>query len=152
MVRAGSFFGPWDHRNTLTQAIRTVGAGQAFAAASDVTVSPTYLPDLADTTLDLLIDRERGIWHLASAGTVTWAELAREAVSGAALDGSNVLAVPCAELGWRAKRPAQSALRSGRSALMPPLDKALGCYLSALRSGASDIVTGAWLTRYRPPG
>jgi hypothetical protein len=35
---------------------------------------------------------------------------------------------------------------------MPPLDRALGCYLGALRSGAGDIVTGAWLTRYRPPG
>jgi dTDP-4-dehydrorhamnose reductase len=152
LIRSGPFFGPWDGLNTLTQAIRSVGAGQPFAAASDVTVSPTYLPDLADTTLDLLMDGERGIWHLASAGTVTWAELAREAVAGAALDASIVRAVQGAELGWRAPRPAQSALRSSRSALMPPLDRALGCYLGALRSGAGDIVTGAWLTRYRPPG
>jgi len=152
LIRSGSFFGPWDSPNTLTRAIRAVGSGHSVAAASDVTVSPTYLPDLADTTLDLLMDGERGIWHLASPGTVTWAELAKEAVSGAALDPLHVRAVPAAELGWRAPRPAQSALRSRRSALMPPLGKALGCYLGALRSGAGDIVTGAWLTRYRPPG
>jgi dTDP-4-dehydrorhamnose reductase len=152
VIRAGSFFGPWDPRNMLTRAIRAIGAGKPFAAASDITVSPTYLPDLADTTLDLLMDGECGIWHLASAGMVTWAELARAAVAGAALDGSSVRAVLSAELGWRAKRPAQSALRSRRSALMPPLDKALGCYLGALRSGSSDIVTGTWLTRHRPPG
>jgi dTDP-4-dehydrorhamnose reductase len=152
LIRSGSFFGPWDSRNTLTRAIRAVGSGHSVAVASDVTVSPTYLPDLADTTLDLLLDGERGMWHLATPGMVTWAELAREAVSGAALDPSHVRAVPAAELGWRAPRPAQSALRSSRGALMPSLDRALGCYLDALRSGAADIVTGAWLTRYRPPG
>lgn len=152
LIRSGPFFGPWDGLNTLTQAIRAVGSGHSFAAASDVTVSPTYLPDLADTTLDLLMDGETGIWHLSNPGMGTWAELAREAVAGAALDASMVLAAQGAELGWRAPRPAQSALRSSRSALMPPLDRALGCYLGALRSGASDIVTGAWLTRYRPPG
>ncbi len=151
VIRAGAFFGPWDSRNLLTRAIRAVGAGQAFDAAADVTVSPTYLPDLADAALDLLMDGEKGIWHLASTGAVTWAELAREAVAGAALDRRRVRSVPGAELGWRARRPAWSALRSMRSALMPPLDRALDCYLGALRSGAGDIATGAWLTRYRPP-
>jgi dTDP-4-dehydrorhamnose reductase len=152
VIRAGSFFGPWDGRNMLTRAIRHIAAGRPFAAASDVTVSPTYLPDLADATLDLLMDGERGIWHLASAGKATWAELIREAVAGASLDISAVRAVPSDALAWLAARPRQSALRSQRGALMPPLDKALGCYLDALRTGASDIVTGAWLTRYRAPG
>jgi dTDP-4-dehydrorhamnose reductase len=152
VIRAGSFFGPWDARNTMTRAIRAVGTGADFAAAEDVTVSPTYLPDLADATLDLLIDGECGIWHLASAGAASWAELAAEAVGGAGLDRRKVVNLPASELGWRARRPAQSALRSARSALMPPIDKALGRYLGALRSGAGDIVTGTWLTRWRPPG
>jgi len=152
LIRSGAFFGPWDERNVLTRAIRTVASGRPFAAAADVTISPTYLPDLADATLDLLMDGERGIWHLASTGAVTWAELAREAVRGAALDPRRVLGVPGAELGWRARRPAQSTLRSGRGALMPPLDKAIGCYLGALRSPASEVAVGSFLTRYRPPG
>ncbi|HEY0418634.1 MAG TPA: hypothetical protein VGC80_03860, partial [Acetobacteraceae bacterium] len=94
----------------------------------------------------------RGIWHLASAGAVTWAELVREAVHGARLDTRWVLEVPSAELDWTARRPPQSVLRSGRGGLMLPLDKALGCYLDALRSATSDISVGAFLTRYRPPG
>ncbi len=152
LIRAGPFFGPWDDRNVVARAIRAVGLDRPFAAAADVTVSPTYLPDLADTTLDLLMDREKGVWHLASAGAVTWAEFAREAVRGAGLDSGRVLAVPGAELAWKARRPAQSVLRSGRGVPMPPLDEALGRCLDALASGASDISAGSYLTRYRPPG
>jgi dTDP-4-dehydrorhamnose reductase len=152
LIRAGAFFGPWDGRNMVAQAIGTVASGRRFAAASDVTVSPTYLPDLADAALDLLMDRERGVWHLASAGAVTWAELAREAVRRAALDARQVVEVPHAELGWSARRPARSALRSTRGALMPSLDKALERCLATIRAGDGDLASGAYLTRYRPPG
>jgi dTDP-4-dehydrorhamnose reductase len=152
VIRAGSFFGPWDGRNALTSAIRTVGTGEDFAAAGDVTVSPAYLPDLADATLDLLMDGERGVWHLAGAGAATWADLAGEAVAGAGLDRGKVVTLRAEELAWRARRPVQSALRSTRSALMPPLDKALGRFIDMLRRDATDAVSGAWLTRWRPPG
>ena len=152
LVRAGPFFGPWDDRNAVARAIRALESGRSFAAAADITVSPTYLPDLADATLDLLVDGEKGVWHLASTGTVTWAEFAREAARGAGLDPRRVLAVPGAELAWSARRPAQSVLRSGRGASMPPLDAALGRCLDALLSGTPDISAGSYLTRYRPPG
>jgi dTDP-4-dehydrorhamnose reductase len=98
------------------------------------------------------MDRERGIWHLASSGAATWADLAREAVRGAALDSRKVLAVPNMELDWSARRPAQSALGSRRGALMPPLEAALARYLDTLKAPATDISTGSFLTRYRPPG
>jgi dTDP-4-dehydrorhamnose reductase len=151
LVRAGSFFGPWDGRNTVTRAIEAVQAGGHFAAAADVTLSPSYLPDVADAVLDLLIDGETGLWHLANDGAATWADIAREAVGGAGLDGKRVLAVPHAELGWRAPRPARSALRSTRAALMPGLETALGAYLRTLRSGRAESGDGIWLSRYRSP-
>jgi dTDP-4-dehydrorhamnose reductase len=153
LVRAGAFFGPWDDRNVVAQAIRAVACDRRFPAAADVTVSPTYLPDLADAVLDLLMDGERGVWHLASVGAVTWADFAREAVRGARLDPRRVLEVPSAEVDWIARRPARSALRSARGASMPPLEKALGCYLAARRADlAATATTGSFLTRYRPPG
>jgi hypothetical protein len=37
-----------------------------------------------NTSLDLLIDGERGVWHLANAGAVTWAELLRRRRGGGA--------------------------------------------------------------------
>ncbi|MGI4881446.1 MAG: hypothetical protein ACRYG4_28625 [Janthinobacterium lividum] len=38
-------------------------------------MSPTYIPDLVDATLDLLIDGEVGVWHLSNPGRVSWLEL-----------------------------------------------------------------------------
>jgi dTDP-4-dehydrorhamnose reductase len=152
LVRAGAFFGPWDDHNLPTRAIRAATHGGSFAAASDVTVSPAYLPDLADVALDLLVDRERGIWHVASPGSVTWAELAREAVRAMGLDPGRVLAVPAAELGWVAPRPRQSVLRSGRGTLMPPLGDALAYYVDALRASPPRTSAGFFLRSFRVPG
>ena len=130
VVRSGALFGPWDDRNDATRAIRAVASGRFFSAACDVIVSPTYLPDLVNVALDLLIDRERGVWHLANTGAVTWVEFARAAVRGAGLDPQQVLGVPAADLGWIARRPAYSVLHSGRGAGLPSLDHALGRYLA----------------------
>ena len=152
LVRSGAFFGPWDDRNFVTRAIRTIASGRLFAAAVDVTVSPTYLPDLADAALDLLVDQERGIWHLASTGAVTWAELAREAVRAMHLDPERVLGVASAELNWVAPRPLQSVLRSGRGTLMPSLESALAYYFDALRADPRHAPIGSFMTRFRAPG
>jgi dTDP-4-dehydrorhamnose reductase len=129
VVRTSAFFGPWDQHNFVTIALRSIAAGQAFAAADDTVVSPTYLPDLADACLDLLIDGERGIWHLTNSGAVTWAELARRAAHLAGLDP--VLVEGCSMERFRlaARRPRYSALISRRGTLLPPLDNALHRYI-----------------------
>ncbi|AWK89249.1 dTDP-4-dehydrorhamnose reductase (plasmid) [Azospirillum thermophilum] len=131
MVRSGALFGPWDDRSPAARAIRTVAGGRFFSAACDVTVSPTYLPDLVNVALDLLIDGERGIWHLANGGAVTWAEFARAAVRGAGLNPDRVLGVPAADLGWVARRPAYSVLASARGAGLPSVEHALHRFLAA---------------------
>src|ERR1051325_5249871 len=77
VVRTSAFFGPRDEYNFVTLALRSLARGRAFAAASDCVISPTYVPDLVDASLDLLIDGERGVWHLSNRGALSWAELAR---------------------------------------------------------------------------
>jgi dTDP-4-dehydrorhamnose reductase len=131
VVRTSAFFGPWDEYNFVTAALRSLAAGERFAAADDAVVSPTYVPDLVNVTLDLLIDGEGGIWHLANGGAVTWAELARLAAHGAGLDATLIEARPAASLypSSGAPRPAYSALGSERGALLAPLDEALSRYL-----------------------
>ncbi|HEV2735255.1 MAG TPA: family 1 glycosylhydrolase, partial [Longimicrobiaceae bacterium] len=128
VVRTSAFFGPWDEHNFVAVALRTLAAVHTFAAAEDATVSPTYVPDLAHACLDLLVDGERGIWHLASPGAVTWAELARRGAELAGLDPARVEGRPTAALGLAAPRPLRSVLGSGRGALLPPLDDALARY------------------------
>ena len=130
VIRTAAFFGPWDEWNFVTLALRSLADGVPFATADDLVVSPTYVPDLVQATLDLLLDDERGTWHLANRDAVTWAELARRAARLAGLDASLVHAGPHARLGFVARRPAYAALASERGSLMPSLDDALARYVA----------------------
>jgi dTDP-4-dehydrorhamnose reductase len=128
VIRTSAFFGPWDEYNFVTIALRHLTAGQTFVAAEDSVVSPTYVPDLVHTTLDLLIDGESGLWHLANKSAIAWAELARLAASIAGVDASRVEARPTRELGFTAPRPTYSVLGSERGMLLPSLDNAISRY------------------------
>lgn len=132
VVRTAAFFGPWDAHNFVTLTLAALQRGDRWAAASDQIVSPTYVPDLCGVTLDLLIDGERGVWHLANRGAVSWAELAQLAAEAAGLDVSRVDAVPGAALGQVARRPRQAALGSERGWPMPSLDDALSRYFAEI--------------------
>jgi dTDP-4-dehydrorhamnose reductase len=128
VVRTSAFFGPWDASNFVTVALRTLQEGQTFLAAEDAVVSPTYVPDLVHAALDLLVDGEHGLWHLANAGNTTWAALARQAADRAGLPVDRVQACPTAALHLPARRPLFSALGSERGLILPTLDDALERY------------------------
>lgn len=129
VVRTSAFFGPWDVHNFVFYALRALSAGQEFTAAADGSISPTYVPDLAYTTLDLLVDGEAGLWHLANQGSLTWADLARWAAQLAGLSPAGVREQPTAELGLPAARPHATVLASERGWVMPSLEDALGRFL-----------------------
>ena len=103
-------------------------------------MSPTYVPDLVNTCLDLLVDKESGIWHLSNGTAVTWAQLARLAAEAAGIDADQVKELPAEQLDFVAARPPYCALGTERGVLMPPLTDALDRYC-ALR--ARSITTGA---------
>jgi dTDP-4-dehydrorhamnose reductase len=128
IIRTSAFFGPWDEYNFVTIALQQLSAGNTFVAAEDATVSPTYVPDLVHTSLDLLIDGEKGLWHLANKGAISWADLARLAAKKAGISVSNLVARPTKDLGFIAKRPSYSVLGSSRGELMPCLDSAIDRY------------------------
>lgn len=130
VVRTSAFFGPWDEYNFVCLLLRALRAGRPFEAASDLTVSPTYVPDLVHACLDLLIDRESGLWHLTNGEPVTWMELARRAALAGAINPAPVRGRTAADLGWSAPRPAYSALASSRAQVMPGLDDALSRCMS----------------------
>ena len=85
IIRTSAFFGPWDRSNILTRALAALRAGRDWTVPAAM-VSPTYVPDLANAALDLLIDEERGVWHLASGGAVSWLEFVRRGAALASLD------------------------------------------------------------------
>ena len=125
VIRTSAFFGPWDEHNFVTQALDALDAGRPFAAAADQVVSPTYVPDLVNACLDLLIDRECGLWHLTNGAAMSWADLARQACAAAGVDDGRLEERTTGELGLRAARPRNSAMSSERGLLLPSFDDAL---------------------------
>ncbi|HEX6363267.1 MAG TPA: sugar nucleotide-binding protein, partial [Albitalea sp.] len=110
----------------------TLRRGERWRAPRDQVVSPTYVPDLAMATLDLLVDGESGVWHLANRGAVSWSMLASMAAEAAGLPTSLIDAVSSDEMGHVATRPAWAALDSERGRVMPGLEDALARYFTDL--------------------
>jgi dTDP-4-dehydrorhamnose reductase len=134
VIRTAAFFGPWDRHNFATLALEALRAGRPFAAADDQRVTPTYVPHLVEQTLDLLIDGEHGLLHLANRidggdGATSWAEFGRRVAAAAGLDPAGITAMPGRALGQRAARPRCAALGSERMWPMPTLDRAIADYL-----------------------
>lgn len=137
MIRTSAFFGPWDDYNFITIALRELVQGKPFRAASDLIVTPTYVLDLVNASLDLLIDGESGVWHLTNGHALTWDQLALKAATAAGVDASRLEPVRHTDFGWQARRPVYSALGSERGMILPSLDKAIAHYVSVRQ----DIVT-----------
>lgn len=140
IVRTSAFFGPWDNYNFITATLRQLREGQPVEVANDVVVAPTYVPDLVHATLDLLMDGERGIWHLANRGKVTWAQLARYAASMGGAPEDLIVEKSMFDMPLPAKRPKYSVLGSERGQILPTLEEALCHYFEDRgESSGSDI-------------
>ncbi len=129
MIRTAAFFGPWDRHNFVTLALDSLRRGEPWKAVNDQWVSPTYVPDLVQAALNLLVDGEHGLWHLSNRGAVSWAEFAHLAAETASLDTGLIQALPSSEFGQLAPRPRYSVLGSERAQLMPTLENAMFRYL-----------------------
>jgi dTDP-4-dehydrorhamnose reductase len=123
VIRTSAFFGPWDRHNFAWAVLDALGRGRRFEADAGTIVSPTFVPDLVHATLDLLLDGERGIWHLANEGAVSWHGFARTLAEGAGYDPGCVRAI-------RTGAPCNTALVSARGRIMRPLDRAMGDFLN----------------------
>ena len=131
VIRTSAFFSPWDQYNFLHWVETNISNRMEVPVASDVFVSPTYVPDLVHATLDLMIDDEQGIWHLANDGAASWADLAKE-VSKRYNGDSHLFIkeVSVDELHLPALRPKFSVLGTERARLLPSLDHALNRYFA----------------------
>ena len=142
VIRTSAFFGPWDRVNFLTLALDALAAGQPFAAAADIVITPTYVPDLAHTALNLLIDGECGLWHLSNHEPLSWSAFGRKAAQMAGISDRTLEARPAADFRYAAQRPLFSALASERAQLMPSLDDALQRYLRLRAEAREQDETG----------
>jgi dTDP-4-dehydrorhamnose reductase len=126
IVRTSAFFGPWDEYNFAWNVLSALARGEPVSACPKTEVSPTYVPDLCHATLDLLIDGEKGVWHLANQGRLSWYDFAYRIAEGAGFDPSLIQAAPAPE-------PAVTALDSERGPMLRSFDSALDDYLDRVR-------------------
>lgn len=162
IIRTSAFFGPWDRHNFAWHVLEGLRQGRTVKASYDV-VSPTFVPDLCHAVLDLLIDGETGIWHLANAGSSSWFDYAYALARGAGLDPALIVAEPCQTI-------RNTTLESTRGWIMRPLEQSIAAYLRDLsREPALPLQTGVqnarpvtagadmsgatskWVTRQRIP-
>jgi dTDP-4-dehydrorhamnose reductase len=125
IVRTSAFFGPWDRYNFAWHVLTSLARGDTVHACSRTRVSPTYVPDLCHATLDLLIDGETGLWHLANDGEVSWYDFARRVAEGTGYDPALVV---------RQDGPEElsTALTSRRGMMLRSFDSALEEYLRSV--------------------
>ncbi len=124
VIRTSAFFGPWDKYNFAWNTLSALARGEPVRASRSTAISPTYVPDLCHATLDLLVDGETGIWHLANQGKLSWHEFATHVAAGAGYDPALVL--PTEE------KPANTALTSTRGIMLRPVEDAIHDYLGSI--------------------
>jgi dTDP-4-dehydrorhamnose reductase len=111
IVRTSWLFGPTG-KNFVRTMLRLGAERNEVRVVDDQRGSPTYVGHLAAATSELL-ERPRGVWHVAAAGECTWAEFAAAIFEEAGI-ACRVVPITTEEFGAPAPRPAYSVLRSER--------------------------------------
>jgi dTDP-4-dehydrorhamnose reductase len=130
IIRTSAFFGPWDQYNFAHDVIRHLSNGQHFHAVDDIFISPTYVPDLVNASLDLLVDNENSIWHLSNQGSISWHELAIQVASRSGFNESSLIATKSHYMKWKAARPLYTVLQSTKGANLPSLENAIDRFMN----------------------
>lgn len=138
IIRTSSFFSPWDEHNFLIQTLRILHQQKSVHMASDIFMTPTYVPDLVNETLDLLIDGEEGIVHVTNYGEITWEKFALDAIAIARkknfkFNPELIKGITHSELKFKAPRPKRSSLVSNRHQKLPPLEDAIIRFFDELK-------------------
>ncbi|MGL5838908.1 MAG: SDR family oxidoreductase, partial [Sphingorhabdus sp.] len=133
IIRTAAFFSPYDPYNFAAAIVRTLREGHRFAASDNHYVSPTYVPHLAQASLDLLIDEATGLWHVSNGVELSWHDFGREIAGACGLDPTLVIHSDPDALGWIASRPPRCGLVSQKGQIIPALDKAIGQFRDLAR-------------------
>jgi dTDP-4-dehydrorhamnose reductase len=109
----GTLDRPWmfapHGRNFVRTILEHARRAESLSVVDDQRGTPTYAPDLAAASLELVDAGARGILHVANAGECTWFELAGAAVECAGLE-CRILPCRTADQTRPAPRPAYSVL------------------------------------------
>lgn len=139
VIRTSGVFGPAGvrtaHGNFLELMLRLADGGQPIRVVEDHVASPTYAPELARLTADLVDKKAQGVFHGGGERPISWYEYAKLIfkISGRS---PQLQATNEREYRTAARRPKFSALANERSRAlgitpMPSLETCIERYLSA---------------------
>lgn len=138
VLRVESLFGPPGPGRTRAGSLGTIvgriAAGEPVPVFVDRTVSPTYTPDIAHATRELLRRRApAGLYHCVNTGAATWADIAAHAARLLHLP-LQMQPITLESVALKAPRPRYCALSNARleaaGIAMPTWQDALQRYLS----------------------
>jgi dTDP-4-dehydrorhamnose reductase len=134
IIRSGSFFNPWHDNDSLGRILRSgMTSSRQYHLASDIIISPAYIPDLVHLVLDLMIDDESGIRHISNQEEVSYYEFVKMTLNMAGLDDYIISAAPSSGLKYSAARPQYSVLKSSSGIVLPAFNNAVSRYLDEFR-------------------
>lgn len=134
VIRTAALFG---HRGSaikggsfLDRIVASARGGELVRVVGDQRVNPTYTPDLARASVDLVTAGTTGLVHMVAAGCCAWDELARAALEACGVQ-AQVETVTSAAFASPARRPANGCLDSERVSPLRSWKMALGDWAAA---------------------
>jgi dTDP-4-dehydrorhamnose reductase len=138
ILRTSGVFGPaglqTPRGNFIELMLRLVAGAQPIRVVADHVASPTYAPALAQSTIELVENGRRGLYHAGGGQPISWYDFARLIFREA---GVQPELRPTTEREYRAaaRRPKFSALSNDKLnasgvTRMPPLEEAVRDYLA----------------------
>jgi dTDP-4-dehydrorhamnose reductase len=139
IIRTTGVYG-WESqgKNFIYRLLKTLPQGQAVRVPIDQVANPTYAPNLAAATVELVKAGANGVFNLVGCERISRYEFAREAARVFGLNPELVQPVLTAELGQPAARPLEAGLKVDKAQAilhMRLLDYSFG--LSTMRADAA---------------
>ncbi|RYE33240.1 MAG: NAD-dependent epimerase/dehydratase family protein [Sphingobacteriaceae bacterium] len=132
IIRTGTCFSCWENTSLVAAIFNRLKEAQSVTLSHDQFFSLTYVPDLVQESLNMLLDNECGIFHVVNDGRTTAAALAGKIAEMAWLDGSLIKAVSAKQLKQTVALPQNMALKSKKGIELPHFESALRHYLDTV--------------------
>lgn len=120
-------------KNFVSLMIERARTENQIAVVNDERASPTYAPDLAQATRELVDRKARGIFHRTNDGSCSWYEFAQEIFSEIRWRGK-LVPVPGSHFPRPAPRPSASVLLTTKLQPLRPWQAALKDYLKLINT------------------
>lgn len=128
IIRSGPIFDNIGSLNILEEVMPLLKIGKDILVPKDIYITASFLPEMVAVCLDLLIDGERGIWHLSNPGELSWYELACMLKIRNTVDKGRIVPINMEEIPNAALRPHLCIMGSIRGSLMSNIGSVAGSF------------------------